>query len=82
MPENFDLGWYAIEEEMKLYVNAGDLETVFVDFIHVDEQADSHRYLARHYDRAGELITELSQKEDNLERVLQDRETTSRPSHI
>lgn len=82
MPENFDLGWYAIEEEMELYMDGGDLQSVFVDHLHVDEQSDTHRYLARHYDRAGELLTELSLKEDDLERVLRDRETTDRPAHI
>jgi len=81
MTENFDLGWYAIEDEWDLYIN-GDLESVFVDFLHVDEKANGDGYTARHYDQAGELLTEISLDADDLESVLQDRETTNRPAHI
>jgi len=78
---SFDLGWYYIGEVWNLYLS-GDLQKVRVEYINVDEKAESDGYLVNHYGRDGEHLTAHTLDAGDLKPELQDRETTDRPWHI
>jgi len=74
-------GWYYIDETWNLYVD-GVLEKRHVDFLQVDVTPDGERFVARHYDRGGEIITTCTIDEDDIENELADEEPIGRPPHL
>jgi hypothetical protein len=71
MPEGFKPGLYEIGEVWELYVD-GELKPVYVESITVYPKETD--YEVTHYDDSGDVITELSLTEEDLESILRDRE--------